>query len=278
MKADTFSWQTSDGLTIQALHWRHSDPVAVVGFVHGMGEHVARYAHVAAAFAEKGIAAMGYDRRGHGRSEGQRGHTTSYEAFLQEIKTLVEHMKRVYGDKPVFLYGHSMGGNLVLNYLLAGEVKVQGIIASAPWVELSFKPSSIKVQGGKLVRALLPNLSMKNDLNPKALSRNPLEVEAYQKDPLVHDKITPNTGVFMLEKADFLKQYSGTTSIPLLVIHGTDDQILSHDASLQFTERLEGPVVFKSWEGGYHELHNDLIKEEVIDFNLKWLLDQLKTA
>lgn len=278
MKADTFSWQTPDGLNIHALHWKQDDPVAVVGFVHGMGEHIARYDHVAEAFAQEGIAAMGYDRRGHGRSEGQRGHTISYEAFIQEIKTLVEHIKRVYGEKPVYLYGHSMGGNLVLNYLLGEDVKVQGILASAPWIELSFKPSPIKIQGGKLVRSLLPKLSMKNDLDAQHLSRDPAAVQAYENDPQVHDKITPNTGVFMIERADFLNEYSGSIDLPLLIIHGTDDQIISHDAARRFAERLSGPVTFKSWEGGYHELHNDINQEEVIQYTRSWLLDQIKNA
>lgn len=278
MTADTFSWRTPDGLNIHAAHWKHANPKAVVGFVHGMGEHIARYEHVATAYVQQGIACMGYDRRGHGRSEGQRGHTISYEAFIQEIKSLVEQMRRVYGDKPVFLYGHSMGGNLVLNYLLGEEHKVHGVIASAPWIELAFKPSPIKVQGGKLIRSLLPKLSMKNDLNSQYISRDQAEVDAYQSDPLVHDKITPNTGVFMLEKARYLNEYAGRINTPLLIFHGTADQIISHDAAQHFAERLDGPVTFKSWEGGYHELHNDINKEEVIQYTLQWLLAQLKNA
>jgi alpha-beta hydrolase superfamily lysophospholipase len=278
MQADTFSWQTPDGLNIHALHWKQENPVAVVGFVHGMGEHAARYAHLAEAFAQKSMACMAYDRRGHGRSDGQRGHTPSYQAFIQEIKTLIEQLRRVYGNKPVYLYGHSMGGNLVLNYLLREEVKVQGIIASSPWIELSFKPSPIKVQGGKLVRSLLPKLSMKNELNPEFLSRDQAAVEAYVNDPLVHDKITPNTGVFMLEQARYLNEYSGDIDTPLLIFHGTDDQILSHDAARRFAERLNGPVTFKSWEGGYHELHHDINQEEVIRYILDWLSAQLKNA
>lgn len=276
MNADTFSWQTPDGLNIHGLHWKQDNPKAVVGFVHGMGEHAARYEPIAEAYAKEGIACMGYDRQGHGQSDGPRGHIVSYEAIIQEIKTLVSHMRRVYGDKPVFLYGHSMGGNLVLYYLINEEVQVDGVIASSPWIELAFKPSAIKVQGGKLMRSLLPKLSMKNELDPKHISRDPAEVQAYMDDPLVHDKITPNTGVFMLEKAALLNEFSGEISKPLLIIHGTGDQIISFDASKRFAERVSGPVTFQSWEGGYHELHHDLCRAEVVQFTLDWLLDQSK--
>ncbi len=278
MDASNFSWNTSDGLKIHAAHWSVDQPVAAVGFVHGMGEHSARYQHVAAAFAEAKIASMGYDRRGHGQSEGKRGHTISFEAFIEEVKMLVTNLKKTYGDIPVFLYGHSMGGNLVLNYLVSEEVEVDGIIASAPWIQLAFKPSPVKIQAGKWVRSLLPGLSMKNELNPDFLSRIPAEVKAYVDDPLVHDKITPNTGVRMLDKAEFLHVYDGKISHPLLIMHGTDDQIISYQAAKDFADRVEGPVEFKTWEGGYHEIHNDLEKEAVIAYAKDWMLQQVKTA
>ena len=275
INADTFSWQTPDGLNIHGLHWKQEKPKAVIGFVHGLGEHVARYDHIASAYAKAGLACMGYDRQGHGQSDGPRGHIVSYAAVIQEVKTLITHIRRVYGDTPVFLYGHSMGGNLVLYYLVNEEVNVDGVIASSPWIELAFKPSVIKVQGGKLMRSLLPKFSMNNDLDPNHISREPAEVQAYVNDPLVHSKITPNTGVFMLEKADFLNTYSGEISKPLLMIHGTGDQIISSEATRRFSERVNGPVSLQTWEGGYHELHHDLCQDEVIEYTLDWLLSQL---
>jgi alpha-beta hydrolase superfamily lysophospholipase len=275
MTATTFSWRTSDGLNIQGHHWKVDAPIAAVGFVHGMGEHGARYAHVAAAFAEAGIASMAYDRRGHGQSDGERGHTISFEAFIEEIKSLVTQLKRIYPGIPVFLYGHSMGGNLVLNYLIDEKVEVDGVIASAPWIELAFKPSPFKIQMGKLVRSLAPAMKMKNDLNPKHISRDPEMVQAYISDPLVHDKITPNTGVFMLDRASTLQSYAGDIEVPLLIMHGTGDQIISYKAAHAFAERVTGPISFKTWEGGYHEIHNDTNREEVIEYAKEWLLEQI---
>lgn len=275
MNASTFSWTTSDGLKIHGHHWSLEQPKAVVAFVHGMGEHGARYAPIAEVFAAAGMASMAYDRRGHGRSEGKRGHTISFAAFIAEIKVLITQAKAAYPGIPVFLYGHSMGGNLVLNYLIEEHVEVDGVIASAPWIDLAFKPSPIKLQMGKLVRSLLPGISMKNDLNPEHISRDPAEVQAYINDPLVHDQITPNTGVFMLNKAEELQSFSGEIKVPLLIMHGTADKVISYDAAKAFSERVTGPVAFKTWEGGYHEIHHDPNKAEVITFAKDWLLEQL---
>lgn len=275
MNASTFSWTTPDGLKIHGHHWPLEQPKAVVAFVHGMGEHGARYAPIAEVFAAAGMASLAYDRRGHGRSEGKRGHTISFAAFIEEINALITQAKVAYPGIPVFLYGHSMGGNLVLNYLIEEHIEVNGVIASAPWIDLAFKPSPVKLQLGKLVRSLLPGVSMKNDLNPEHISRDPVAVQAYIDDSLVHDQITPNTGVFMLNKAEALQKFSGAIKVPLLIMHGTADKVISYAAAKAFSERVTGPVSFKTWEGGYHEIHHDPNKAEVIAFAKDWLLEQL---
>lgn len=275
MQASTFSWTTPDGLKIHGHHWSIDQPKAAVAFVHGMGEHGARYAPLAETFASAGMASMAYDRRGHGLSEGKRGHTISFDAFLEEIRYLIHHIKVTYPGIPIFLYGHSMGGNLVLNYLKDEAIEVDGAIASAPWIDLAFKPSPLKLQLGKLVRSLAPGVKMKNDLNPEHISRDPAMVEAYINDPLVHDQITPNTGVFMLNKAEELQAFAGEIKVPLLIMHGTADQIISYEAAKAFSERVSGPVSFKTWEGGYHEIHHDPNRAEVIEFAKDWLVGQV---
>ena len=278
MDASKFSWTTPDGIEIQGQHWKAEKAVAAVGFVHGMGEHMGRYNHLAEAFAQSGIASMAYDRRGHGLSGGKRGHTISYEAYIEEIKTLVTHLQQAYGKIPLFLYGHSMGGNLVLNYLIDQSPPIQGVIASAPWIELGFKPSPIKVKAGRIIKSLLPGLSMKNELDPAGISRDPVMVQAYIDDPLVHDKITPNTGVNMLEKAADLNNYSGAIDLPLLIMHGDADPIIDFAAAKAFAERISGPVTFKPWDGGFHEIHNDINRIDVINYAKEWLLEQTKSA
>ena len=251
---------------------------AAIGIIHGLGEHIERYDELANYLNERNISVLGYDRRGHGQSEGKRGHTPSYQAFLDEIKGLVKQMKQRYPNVPSILYGHSMGGNLLLHFLIQNNNVVDAAIVSAPWIALSFQPSPIKVIGGKLIRKILPSLSIKNELDTKHLSRDMAEVKKYEEDPLVHDRITPNTGSFMLDAAEELNVFSGDWPTPSLLMHGTDDGVLSHDATKAFAERITGDVQFKSWEGGYHELHKDSNKEEVMDYVGKWLAKVLKNV
>jgi len=276
MEAKNWEYSTADGILIKGLHWQVAKPKAVIGIIHGLGEHAARYGYFAQQYNKAGFAVLAYDRRGHGASGGKRGHTISYAAYLQEIDKLVEQMALEYPGQAIILYGHSMGGNLLLNYLLETNKNIKAAVASAPWIDLAFKPSTLKVQLGRLVRSILPALSMKNDLDPRQISRDEAVVQQYIDDPLVHDRITPNTGVSMLEQASFLNTYEGEMNLPLLVMHGTGDQILSHDAAKAFADRLDLP--FKSWPGAFHELHQETNKDEIIDWSIDWIGKQLKNA
>jgi alpha-beta hydrolase superfamily lysophospholipase len=271
-------WTSRDGTRIHALHWPTPSPRAVLGFLHGLGEHIGRYEEFARRLNGAGYAVMGHDHPGFGRSEGKRGHIPSYSALLDNVEQLVKTIKETYPQAPVVLYGHSMGGNVLLNYLLSTREKVQAAIGSAPWIDLAFKPSALKVQLGRAIRSLLPALSMKNELDTSHLSRDPKAIQEYEDDPLVHDRITPNTGVFLMDKAEVLSGLRGKIDIPLLLMHGSADQITSFPASEAFVDRVGGDLTFKAWEGSYHELHHDTNKQDVMDYVVEWLHERFKNA
>ena len=114
-----FTRQSPDKLQFYFQGWEpETSPRAVVCLVHGLGEHTGRYAHVAAALNDAGYAVLGFDLRGHGKSEGLRGHTPSYETLMDDIGRLLDEAAQRYPGKAQFIYGHSLGGNLVLNYAL----------------------------------------------------------------------------------------------------------------------------------------------------------------
>src|SRR5512142_2733677 len=136
MEIKEWSWKSSDGLDMYARQWAPSGTVkSSVVLVHGLGEHSARYDHVAAALGEGGVALLGFDLRGHGRSGGLRGHTPSYEALMDDITVFLGQAESRYPGLPRFLYGHSLGGNLVLNYTLRRKPTLHGVIATGPWLE-----------------------------------------------------------------------------------------------------------------------------------------------
>jgi alpha-beta hydrolase superfamily lysophospholipase len=273
--ATTFSWTTQDNLQIYAVDWPVAQPKAVIAIIHGLGEHIHRYEHVAAFFNAHHLAVTGYDRRGHGRSEGKRGHTKSYEAFLDEISELHSETEARYPGLPIFLYGHSMGGNLLLSYVLQRHPNIQGAIVSAPHIQLAFQPSVVMVGLGKLMRNINPGFTQANGLAVDQLSRDPKVVQAYQADPLVHDRLTAITGMAMLESGDRLHQYEGSTQVPLLLMHGGEDGITSPAATQAFTQRIKGDISCKIWDGLYHEIHNEPEQEQVLDHAYAWIESHL---
>lgn len=110
MQPTEFNWTNDNGNKIYAIEWPVTAARAVIGLIHGVGEHCRRYDHVSKFFAKNGIAVVAYDRQGYGRSEGRRGHAAKYSEYIDEVAHLLIECERRYPDLPAFLYGHSMGG------------------------------------------------------------------------------------------------------------------------------------------------------------------------
>jgi alpha-beta hydrolase superfamily lysophospholipase len=275
MKNNTLEWISSDGIKIFGKYWPVEQPRAVLHIVHGMGEHIQRYEAVAAFYNQAGIAVMGNDHRGHGLSDGKRGHIPNFTVLLDEVDHLLEESNKLFPGVPRFLFGQSLGGNVVLNYALRRKPALAGVIASSAWIQLAFRPDAISLMAGKLLKKLYPTFTQPTKLNPMHLSTDPEVGRIYQADPLVHDRITAAMGTEMLDAADYLDQYSGDFPVPLLLMHGNEDQIISYDAAQQFAERVSGDVTFVPWEGLYHELHNEIRREEVLNTSLQWITDHL---
>ncbi|WP_020534275.1 alpha/beta hydrolase [Lewinella cohaerens] len=266
-----FSWQTADGIKIYGIDWPCEKPLAVVGVIHGLGEHVHRYEHLVEYFHQHNIAVVGYDRRGHGRSGGKKGHTVSYKAFLDEIGQLAVEAEERYPNVPLFLYGHSMGGNLLLNYIIRRHPNIKGAIVTAPHIRLAFQPSAVMLTMGRVMKGVFPGFTQPNGLDVEQISRDKAEVEKYINDPYVHNKLTAITGMSMLEAAAVLDKYKGAFPVPLLLMHGGEDGITSPQGSEDFVGRITGDVTFKKWEGLYHEIHNEPEKEEVMAMIVNWI-------
>jgi alpha-beta hydrolase superfamily lysophospholipase len=121
---------TKDNLKLYTKNWSITKPKAALLIVHGFGEHVNRYNHVAAFFNENEYAVVGQDTRGYGQSEGKRGHTPSYDTFMDDIQSGLDYTRSLYPNIPIFLWGHSMGGNLTLNFVLRRKPNITGIVAT----------------------------------------------------------------------------------------------------------------------------------------------------
>lgn len=267
-------WTTNDQKKIYGSYWLIEKPKAIIGIVHGLGEHCRRYDHVATYFNQQGYSVLGYDRHGHGRSDGPRGHASSYEVYLDEIDLLLGKMNDLNPAIPALLYGHSMGGQLVLLHVLQRQPNLKALISSAPVIRLAFDPPAFTLILGKLMRQIFPGFSQPNGLDPAALSHDPEVVKAYIEDPLVHNKVSTVTALGTLQNAKWLDNYSGQMPVPTLLMHGQEDKITSCAGTQDFHQRV-GNTDFKMWEGSFHEIHNELNKAEVLQFTSRWVASQL---
>ena len=264
-------WQSADGLQLVGRSWEPAgEPRAVVCLVHGLGEHCGRYQHVAAALNEAGFAVLACDQRGHGRSAGKRGVIPSYDALMDDIGLLLEQASQRYPGKPRFLYGHSLGGNEVINYALRRKPALAGVVATSPGLRTAFKPPAAQLAVGRLMNKLWPAFTMPNGLELAAISRDPAVVEAYQQDPLVHDRLSARLGMELLESGEWAIAHAGEFPVPLLLMHGTADRLTSYEASQEFASKAPN-CTLKLWDGLYHETHNEPEKDAVIAYIVAWV-------
>ena len=264
--------KSKDGLTLAGLEWKPAGEArGVVCLVHGIGEHVGRYPHVAAALNQAGFAVIGLDLRGHGRSEGPRGFTPSYDAYLDDMDLLLGEARSRYPGGRIVLYGHSLGGLLVLYYPIRRKAAVSGVVASSPQLRLAFKPPAWKTTMGRLMFNIWPAFNMPSGLEQAALSRDPEVVRAYAADPLVHDRVSARLGIGLIDIGQWLLDHASEFSLPLLVYNGSQDRLVSADAVREFAAKVPGNCTLKIWDGLYHETHNEPEKAEVLGFLVQWI-------
>lgn len=278
MQQNEFSWKTPDGLNIYAKEWKPEGQVkASIALVHGLGEHIGRYDPVAELFTQAGFGMVGFDLRGHGRSDGERGYTTSNAAVMSDISRDIANAKEHFPGVPTFLYGHSLGGNLALYYILTQKADLKGAIITSPGLATAKPlPASLLI-ASKVLSVLAPRTKINNTLDLGGLSRDPSVAEKYKADPLVHPFISPRLAVDMLSNGEYCLQHAAEFPIPLLLMQGTEDRLVSPAKTKEFA--LAAPlskVTYKEWPGFYHELHNEPEKAEVIKTMIDWLNLELK--
>lgn len=281
MRHRTFTWEaghTTGKMFTQLWAPENETTQAVIALVHGQGEHSGRYKHIAEFFTQRDCAVMAVDLTGHGRSVGKRGHVKGYEDYLADVEQLLLQVKEQYAGLPVFLYGHSMGGNISLNYALRNPVSplFDHVVITSPWLKLAFDPPVLKEALGKIVRHIYGGYTEQSTLDVNLLSRDACVPKAYKEDPLVHSKISVSAYFGILEAGEFALANAQRLQRPCLLMHGEGDRITSHKASQAFAASAPQELItYKEWEGLYHELHNEVEWEEVAGLVYKWMEKQI---
>jgi acylglycerol lipase len=278
MQHTEYTWKAKDGLNIYGQEWKPDGPIkGCLALVHGLGEHSGRYAYVAEALTAQGYSLTAFDLRGHGKSEGILGHSPSYDALMGDITQNLDQVKSHFPNQPVFLYGHSLGGNLVLFYCLTQKPAINGAIVSCPGLGTAAPVPPLKLALGRLMYKIFPAMLMDNGLDRSGLSRDPEVEKKYSADPLVHAKISARMGLDMLDNGRYIIEHASEFPIPLLLMQGTADRLVSPTLTKKFA--LAAPLsklTFEEWEDCYHELHNEPQKDKVLKYMINWLDQELK--
>jgi alpha-beta hydrolase superfamily lysophospholipase len=266
------SFRGVDGLELYCQAWRpEAAPRAVLAVTHGFGEHSGRYKNVVDHFVPRGYAVYGFDLRGHGRSPGKRGFIRSWSDYRGDTAAFLKMVAEKEPRRPLFLYGHSLGGLIVLDYVLHTPEGLKGVIASGPSLGApGISPFLLAVS--RILSVILPSFAMDTKLDATTISRDPLVVKAYKEDPLVHSMGTARLGGEMNATVLWTQAHAQDIRLPLLIVQGAEDRLAPAPDSRRFfdhvtyadKERIEYP-------GGFHEPHNDIEHPKVMADIERWV-------
>jgi alpha-beta hydrolase superfamily lysophospholipase len=267
-----FEWDLlgADGKKLYGQGWQPETLKGVVTLVHGLGEHSGRYAYVADFLNRAGYALLTFDLRGHGKTAGPRGDARLPD-IVSDMDRLLAEVRRRWPGKPLFLYGLSLGGLMVLYFTLQRKPQLNGVVASGPGLKTPLEKQKAKVALANLLASLLPHLIISSGLKPEDISRVRTVVEAYRKDPLVHNKVSLLLARDGLAAGRWVLAHAAEFAPPLLLMQGSADRLVYPEGSQQFAKMVPGDVTTKIWTGLYHEIHNEPEKEDVLRFLVDWL-------
>jgi len=262
---------SADGTRLAYRSWPVSDAAITFAVVHGLGEHSGRYERFARGMARFQMGTYAVDLRGHGLSQGQRGHVDSWSQWVDDAAAFVRHVQELVPGEVVPL-GHSFGGAVLLSTVLAGKVsQSRRFVLSSAALRLKVAVPAWKMTLGRVASRVTPRLSMSNEVDPGTVSRIPEVVEAYRTDPLVHSKISSRTYTELLRAQQDIFARAGEIRVPFLILAGTDDRLIDPQGSVALHEKAPEMSELRLLEGRYHEPFNDRDDQEVFLAIADWL-------
>jgi len=268
----------ADGTDLLVRHWPADEaeaggawagpPWAYVLLVHGLGEHSGRYEHVGDHLTGAGLDVTAYDHRGMGGSGGRRGDVVTWSQYHDDLAARLGDVRATAHDRPVVLYGHSLGGLIVAGYLLTHRPKPDLAVLTSPALESTIPGWKRRV--AVVAAKVRPTATLANDIDGTTLSRDPSVAAKTADDPFCVKVSTVRFGAEALaEQARVRARAPAGFGLPTLVFHGLDDGLVPARAS----EVLEGApfVARRTYPGLRHELHNEPEGPEVIDAIVAWL-------
>jgi alpha-beta hydrolase superfamily lysophospholipase len=271
---------TDDGLPLHLRDWAcNGTPQGTVLIVHGLGEHIGRYAALAADLNRAGWFVTGYDQRGHGASGGPRGSIPRADSLLVDLARIVDSVREQGRPGPLVLLGHSMGGLVAARFVAealmdapaAWSRGVDALVLSSPALQVDMNA------GQKLLLAaagkFAPTLAVGNGLQPEWISRDADVVRAYEQDPLVHNRVTPRLVRFMLDGGEAVRATAARWRTPTLLLWAGADRCVAPAGSAAFAAAAPRDVVSsQAYPAMYHEVFNEPERAQVVARLTGWLL------
>ena len=261
--------RSADNLGLVIHTWKGAaKPTHQLLIVHGYAEHAARYREYAHFLADNGVYVVAPDLRGHGLSEGQRGHVDDYAEYFLDVE---EAKRLLLEDTPTLILGHSNGGLIVLDYLSTGDRGFNAAILSNPYLGLAIDVPAPKVWAGNVAGVVLPKLAMPSGLDAAGLSHDEEIVKRYRRDPYVFSTVT--AGWFReSSKAQDRVKAMGSLPLPFLYMFSDSDPIASPADNRDLANALSGPakkVVER--RGELHEILNEVDRQSLYQDTLEWI-------
>jgi alpha-beta hydrolase superfamily lysophospholipase len=252
----------SCGKGLLGYRWEAANPAVVVCLIHGVGGHAGQFERLAEIFKTRGISTFSFDLRGHGGSVGPRGCTGPRTTVIKDVDSLVAHAHNAHENLPIVLYGHSLGGNIALDYRLRGRLSAlpAAYLVASPWLRLYRDVPAFFYWIAKAVAEINPDFILSAGISAELLGNEQI-IAAGRGDKLLHNCISVQTASESYGIAEDLMNgriadRHGGGKKPLFLMHGTADRICSIEATRAFAAAQGAHCVLTEWEGYLHELHN----------------------
>ena len=243
---------------------------ASIMLIHGMGEHSARYLHVGGFLAARGYRVCAWDMRGHGRSPGRRGDIESYGVLLEDVDAVF----RRYNEegRVSFLYGHSLGGQLLINFFAKHRPPVSGAVVASPWLELAFRPKRWKLWLARLALRVSPGWTQDSGLDDSRLSADRDFLRSMKDNDLIHRRMSARMFDELTRGARSAVENAAAFDCPALFLHGMADPVTSRAATEAFFQNAATEdKTLLTYPETRHETHNDRGRDAVLADIAAWL-------
>ncbi|XP_026863424.2 monoglyceride lipase [Electrophorus electricus] len=270
----------ADGLHLFCRYWEpNGPPKALVFLAHGAGEHCGAYRDVAGKLNQHSLFVFSHDHEGHGQSEGERMNIKNFQTYIRDCLQHIDLMRGRYPNLPIFILGHSMGGAISILTACERPQDFAGIVLISPMIQMNPESATpFKVFLAKVLNHMAPSFTI-GSIDPKLISRDPKQVEAYESDELVyHGGMRVSFGMQLMAASTRIESEIPNITWPFFLLHGDADRICDiRGANAMYNQATSTDKKLKVYEGGYHALHHDLPEtaESVLQEVSTWILERL---